>query len=161
MKKIVLSLVLVTLVSGLCFATELTGKWGIGAREGTFAVRRFFNNGFAGDIYLDYSSATMTGASDSNGASLGVAGVFVREIADKTLLEFGATVGGYSGIDSTGAAYTGLHVNPFVGGEYLMGDNFGFDFKIIIASYFSEMSGATRTTGFVGLASSWGAHLYF
>lgn len=160
MKKLLLSLVLVSLVAGLCSATELAGKMGLGARNGSFAVRKFFNNNFAGDIYLDYRSGTQSGATDDNYYSAAVAPMFVREIADKTLLQYGATLGGYKGVTSAGVSYSGLHINPFVGGEYLMGDNFGFDFKVILFGYLSEMAGATRSTTFTGLATSWGAHIY-
>lgn len=160
MKKIVMSLLLVSLLAGLSFATELGGKCGFGDRNGSLSMRHFFNNSYAGDVYVDYSNVATAGQSTAYQTGLAVAGFMVREIADKTLLECGATVGGYSGADGTGAAVSGIYVNPFVGGEYLAGDHFGVDFKVILGGVANDLTGATRTIAFTGLATSLGMHLY-
>ncbi len=161
MKRIVLCLLLVSVFAGMCFATELGGKWGVGDRNGSPSVRYFFNNCFAGDVIVSYQNVATAGRPSAYETDLGLSGFYVKEIADKTLLESGVMLTGYSGGSNDGSATSGLFVNPFVGFEYLASDHFGADFKFILAGFGNDLSGSTRTIVFTGIASSIGMHYYF
>ncbi|MFA6431235.1 MAG: hypothetical protein WCV91_02490 [Candidatus Margulisiibacteriota bacterium] len=160
MKKLLLSLVLVSLVAGMSLSLELTGKTGFGLRADTFSIRRFVNNNFGVDLNAFYNGSTQSGQADSNLYSYALGGFYAREIYSNTLLEIGATLQGWQGSDA-GANFNGLMLNPFVGAECFINDHFAIDGKIFLGAYGSAMQGAIRSTSISLLDGNLGAHIYF
>ncbi len=160
MKRIVLALVLVGLVGSMALAMDLNGKWGLGVRSTVFGLRRFVSDNFAADIYLSQGNATQTGGADSNYLDVSLAGLYVAEIAPRTLLEIGATLDMYQGTGASGY-FRGYGLYPSVGAEYFLSDNFGLDFKVFFLSYSSETQGAVRYTSVENFSGNLGAHVYF
>lgn len=159
MRKAYLVLVLVTLAAGMSLALELGGKTGIGLRADGFSVRRFLNNSFGLDASLSYSGGTKTGQADSSGYNYALGGFYVKEIYPSTLLEIGASVQAWQGLDA-GVYYNGLSFNPFIGGECFINDHVAVDGKVFLGVYGSEMMGAVRTTSLDVLSGNLGAHIY-
>lgn len=160
MKKIILALALVLLAAQMATATELAGKWGVGVRADGLGIRKFFTNNFAGDVYFSWTGGSRTGEKDYHTTGFSIAPLYVNEIFDRTLLEIGATFDGWEGADNDGS-YKGFGIYPFIGAEYLLGDNFGVDFKLFIAAYSYETQGGIKSTDWSLLDGSMGAHLYF
>jgi hypothetical protein len=160
MKRFVLALVLVGLVGSMVLAMDLNGKWGVGVRSSVFGFRRFMSDNFAMDVYLSQWNATQSNSVDSNYLDVSLAGLYLAEIAPRTLLEIGATLDSYQGTNSSGY-FQGYGVYPSIGAEYFLSDSFGLDFKVFFLSYSSDMQGAVRYTSLDNLSGNLGAHVYF
>jgi len=160
MKRMLMSLMIVLLMTGMSMAMDLTGKNGIGVRANNLSFRHFVNNNFGFDIGADYSNATLTGLADSNNYNYALGGFWAKEIYKDVLLEIGATVQGWHGFDS-GVYYNGVSINPFVGAECFINEHFAVDGKVFIPVYGSQMSGITRSTNTSLFSGNLGAHIYF
>ena len=164
MKRIALSLALALILSLLAVqaasATDLPGKFGVGVRADGLGLRYFFTENFAGDFYFSWMGGTRTGEKNNSFVGFSLAPMYVNEIFDRTLLEIGATFDGWVGEDHNGS-YKGYGIYPFVGAEYLLGDNFGVDFKLFLGAYSYDSQGSIKTTDWSVLDGSLGMHLYF
>jgi len=160
MKKVLLSLLIVSLLAGMSLAMDLTGKTGIGLRGDSLSVRKFFNNSFAVDLSVDFSSSTQIGTSESNGFNGSIGGFYVKEVFTNTLFESGVTLQGWQG-KAAGADLTGFSVNPFVGAECFINDHFAVDGKVFIGVYSNEFIDGVQDTTFDFFRGNLGAHIYF
>jgi hypothetical protein len=101
----------------------------------------------------------VTGQPDYSEYDYSLGCFLVREIYPNTLLEYGALLQGWQGNDS-GSFYSGVGINPFIGGEVFINDHAALDGKIFLGAYSSEMWGGTRTTHLDVLTGNLGAHIY-
>jgi len=161
MRKLALALVAVAALSGSAFAVDMAGKTGLGIRSDSFDVRHFVSNSFAMDIggSYTYAESDSTGISDAYDLMLG--GFWNHEIYPDIMLQAGALLL-YSPGRNGGVTDKFYGINPLVGGEIIIKDHFGFDFKVIPFAFqrYDDGSGSSTKT-VMALTGSVGAHIYF
>ncbi|MCX5750450.1 MAG: hypothetical protein NT099_02070 [Candidatus Saganbacteria bacterium] len=161
-KKALAVLFLVTLLAGMVEAQDLAGKVGIGLRADTFSIRKFVSNNLGLDVFAGYVGSTRTGQTDANMLGYGLGGFYANEIYKDVLLEAGAVLHGWQGIDgTTGNSYTGAAIIPFIGAECFINSHFSLDGQVELGAYGCTMMGNTRSTSLNVLTGSLGAHIYF
>ncbi len=161
-RKALAVLFLVPLLAGMVVAQDLAGMWGIGLRSDTFSIRKFVNNNLGVDLSFGYSSSTQTGQVDANVSGYALSGFYVKEVYPNVLLEAGAGLHGWQGINgTTGNYFSGGAIVPFVGAESFINSHISLDGKIYLGAYGSGMMAGTRSTSFDILTGSLGAHIYF
>ena len=161
-RKALTVLFLIPLLAGMVMAMDLGGKLGIGLRADTFSIRKFVNNNLGLDVFAGYGTSTKTGQTDASTLGYGVGGFYAKEIYQNVLLEAGASLHGWQGINGlTGNYFDGFAIIPFIGAECFINDNVSFDGKVELGAYGSGMSAGTRSTSLNVLAGNLGAHIYF
>lgn len=161
MKKIILSISLLPLLTAGVRAEGLKGLLGIGVRGGDFSVRYFPAEGLGLEAVTALRFINNDSASDSSMYYFGGGPFYNKAVAENVYFQAGSMLC-YSSGQENGAKYGQWYAAPvFIGAEAVISKRFGIDFRFHPLELALHNSGGKNKNTTWALFGSLGAHLYF